>query len=56
MESSEDENHITKSALELYAKVCNENDHPKLSRKCKEMAGNIICDPKTDCTHNKIVV
>lgn len=52
MESDSDENHIVKTALEFYANVCNVNDHPKLFRKCKEMAGKITCDPKTKCTHN----
>ena len=55
MEQIEDENHILKSALEFYANVCSKNDHPQLSRKCKEMAGKIDCDPKTKCTHNMIV-
>lgn len=50
-----DENHITKTALEFYANICKSRDHPRLERKCLEMAGNITCDPKTKCTHNAIL-
>ena len=52
---SEDENHITKSALEFYARICNQNDHPKLAQKCRDMASKIKCNPNEKCVHNIMV-
>ena len=47
-----DENHIMKTALEFYSRICNQNGHPKLSAKTMEMADKIKCAPDTKCTHN----
>jgi hypothetical protein len=50
----EDRNHITKTALEFYANICDNNGHPQLSRKCREMACDLRCKPTTKCNHNII--
>jgi hypothetical protein len=47
-----DEKHIMKTALEFFAKICDTRNHQQLSRKCKEMASDLTCDPKTECIHN----
>ena len=48
----EDENHITKTALEYYSKICTKFNHPNLAKKCTDLASKIQCDATTECTHN----
>ena len=48
----EDENHITKTALEYYSKICKKFNHPKLAEKCIERAKKYTCDETTSCSHN----
>jgi len=49
----EDENHITKTALQLYSIICKKEGHHELAQKSSDMASLITCNPKTKCDHNQ---
>jgi len=49
----EDENHITKTALQFFAILCKKQGKLKLAQKSNDMASLITCNPDTLCDHNQ---